>query len=199
MSQSKLFRGAVALGISVGAVLSFTSSPLTAGSGAKGHGHGNAHQAARGSMSGHMGAETAKMNHATPGGMKGDPAKIDRTVLIIANDTKFNLKKIQVKNGETIRFVIKNKGELVHEMTIGTPDIQQAHQAEMLKMMEEGHLMADMLHGNMNHSHGNSVLVGPGKKAELIWKFHKGASVEFGCNVPGHYLAGMKGHFVIGG
>lgn len=139
------------------------------------------------------------MNHTMPGGMPGDAANVTRTILIIASDTKFNLKKIQVKNGETIRFVIRNKGKLVHEMTIGTKEVQHSHQAEMQKMMDEGHLMADRIKGQMSHAHGNSALVEPGKQGEIIWMFHKDAALEFGCNVPGHYEAGMKGDIVMGG
>lgn len=69
----------------------------------------------------------------------------------------------------------------------------------MMKMMEAGHLMADKVHGGMDHNHRNSALVEPGKKGEVIWMFHKGATLEFGCNVPGHYEQGMKGEFIIGG
>jgi uncharacterized cupredoxin-like copper-binding protein len=59
--------------------------------------------------------------------------------------------------------------------------------------------MMDKMKGKMDHSHGNSALVAPGKQGEIIWMFHKGATLEFGCNIPGHYESGMKGDFVIGG
>lgn len=197
MSHSRFyFKGAFALAISVGAALSFAASPLVAGPGEKGHGHGSMGKMKNGAM-GKM--DHGAMGHNMPGGMPGDAANVTRTVLIIAKDTKFNLKKIQVKDGETIRFVIKNKGEMVHEMTIGTSETQKSHQAEMQKMMDAGHLMVDKVNGKMDHNHGNSALVEPGKKGEIIWMFHKGATLEFGCNVPGHYEAGMKGKFVMGG
>lgn len=161
-----------------------------AGPGEKGHAHG--HDAKKEAHGGHG-------DHSMPGGMPGDPKNVSRTIVIIAKDTEFNLKKIQVKDGETIRFIVKNKGELVHEMTIGTPDMQKQHQAEMMKMMDEGKLQADKVVGGMDHNHGNSALVEPGKEAEIVWMFHKGTTLEFGCNVPGHYDQGMKGSFVIGG
>lgn len=165
-----------------------TVAAANAGPGQKGHAHG--HDAQKQAQGGHM-------DHSMPGGMPGDPKNVSRTIVIVAKDTKFNLNKIQVKDGETIRFVVKNKGELVHEMTIGTPEMQKEHQAEMMKMMEAGHLMADKVAGKMDHSHGNSVLVEPGEQAEIIWMFHKGKTLEFGCNVPGHYEQGMKGSFNI--
>ena len=48
----------------------------------------------------------------------------------------------------------------------------------------------------MSHQHGaesGSVLVEPGKSAEMIWTFPKDATLEFACNVPGHYESGMMG------
>lgn len=165
-------------------------TPGDAAPGEKGH----AHDVKKTEQHGGHGA----MKHDMPGGMPGDPKNVSRTVVIIAKDTEFNLKKIQVKDGETIRFIVKNKGELVHEMTIGTPEMQKQHQVEMMKMMDAGKLEADKVVGGMDHNHGNSALVEPGKEAEIVWMFHKGATLEFGCNVPGHYDQGMKGSFVIG-
>lgn len=176
MKHVKLLTALLAAGC-----LALAPASTFAGPGKKGHAHGK------------------HSDHSMPGGMPGDPKNVSRTVVIIAKDTEFNLKKIQVKDGETIRFIVKNKGELVHEMTIGTPEMQKQHQAEMMKMMDAGHLQADKVVGKMDHSHGNSALVEPGKEAEIVWMFHKGATLEFGCNVPGHYDQGMKGSFVIGG
>jgi uncharacterized cupredoxin-like copper-binding protein len=41
------------------------------------------------------------------------------------------------------------------------------------------------------------VLVQPGQRAELTWTFRKSAPIEFACNVPGHYQAGMVGPLTI--
>lgn len=168
--------------------LAITVPPANAAPGKKGHGHDQGHSEKAG---GHGAA------HSMPGGMPGKAADVSRTVLVIAKDTEFNLKKIQVKSGETIRFVVRNKGDLVHEFTVGTHEMQKDHQAEMMKMMDEGKLTADKVEGGMEHNHGNSALVEPGKEGEVIWMFHKGATLEFGCNIPGHYEQGMKGEFVI--
>jgi uncharacterized cupredoxin-like copper-binding protein len=45
----------------------------------------------------------------------------------------------------------------------------------------------------MEHNDPNSVLLEPGKSAEVIWKYAKAGELEFACNVPGHYAAGMVG------
>ena len=44
---------------------------------------------------------------------------------------------------------------------------------------------------SMSHSHSNSVLLSPGEKGELVWKFSNKAKIEAACNVPGHYEVGM--------
>ncbi len=43
----------------------------------------------------------------------------------------------------------------------------------------------------MAHNHHNSVLLSPGERAELIWKFSNSVDIEAACNVPGHYDVGM--------
>jgi uncharacterized cupredoxin-like copper-binding protein len=47
----------------------------------------------------------------------------------------------------------------------------------------------------MMHNDPNSILLEPGKTGELIWKFSNPSKIEFACNVPGHYEAGMVGKF----
>jgi len=41
------------------------------------------------------------------------------------------------------------------------------------------------------------VMVAPGKRAELTWTFSQSTPIEFACNVPGHYQAGMVGKLTI--
>ena len=43
----------------------------------------------------------------------------------------------------------------------------------------------------MAHSHSNSLLLSPGEKGELVWKFSNKVKLEAACNVPGHYEVGM--------
>jgi uncharacterized cupredoxin-like copper-binding protein len=111
-----------------------------------------------------------------------------------------------VEAGETVRFVVTNAGDLVHEFIIGTAAMHAEHQDEMQMMVEHGvlkadhidrqaaqHMQATMGHGM--HDEPNSLLLEPGKTAEIAWSFPSDASVdlEFACNVPGHYDAGMQG------
>ena len=107
---------------------------------------------------------------------------------------------LKLKN-ETIKHV-ENKGQLVHEFNIATKEMHLKHQPEMMMMVENEILLADRIdmkkmkemskkNPAMAHLHSNSVLLSPGKKAELIWKFSNTINIEVACNVPGHYDVGM--------
>ena len=168
-------------------------------------GHGDAHDkaaASNGHSNGHGHADSH--GHAATIGMPGKAAEATRSIQIIMTDNRYSPEKISVKKGETIRFVIKNEGELVHEFNIGTPKMHVAHQKEMEMMVEHGVLEADKINHarmkmdmgggkTMEHNDPNSALLEPGKSGEIIWTFTKNSELEFACNVPGHYDAGMVG------
>lgn len=125
-------------------------------------------------------------------------------------DMSFNPGSLDIKAGETVRFVLINKGQLLHEFNLGSAAMHAGHQQDMLKMQQSGMLTptgmkqgmdhAAMGHGEnggMRHDDPNSVLVEPGKTAQLTWNFSKATRLEFACNVPGHYQAGMKGDLTV--
>ncbi|OZY37931.1 copper-binding protein [Pseudomonas lundensis] len=151
---------------------------------------------------------------ASPGshaeiGQPAAAASATRTVNIEMTDLAFSPKTLEVKAGETVRFVLVNKGQLLHEFNLGDAAMHAEHQKEMLKMQQSGAMTttgmhhAGMDHGamgqgsmpmaGMTHDDPNSVLVEPGKTAELTWTFSGTRDLEFACNVPGHYQAGMVG------
>ena len=45
-------------------------------------------------------------------------------------DNYYEPGSIIVSPGETVRFVVENKGNLVHELNIGTPEMHEGHQEE---------------------------------------------------------------------
>ena len=74
----------------------------------------------------------------------------------------------------------------------------------MAMMMDHGVLEVDRINweaaeamqasmGHGMHEESNSILLEPGQTAELVWTFPEHAKLEFACNVPGHYDAGMVG------
>ena len=120
----------------------------------------------------------------------------------LPNDT------IQVKKGETVKIIVKNLGELVHEYNIGTKKMHIDHQPEMARLIEHDILLGDRIdHKKMKemskkdhslgHKHANSVMLEPNKTGEIIWKFSKDISLEMACNIPGHYETGMVGPIII--
>ena len=46
---------------------------------------------------------------------------------------RFSPEKIDVKQGETVRFVVANDGKTLHEFVIGTKKENVAHAAQMVK------------------------------------------------------------------
>jgi uncharacterized cupredoxin-like copper-binding protein len=94
---------------------------------------------------------------------------------------RFTPAAITVKQGETIRFVVRNSGKIPHEMVLGTEKDLMEHYEAMKK------------HPEMEHAEDNMVTLQPGKTGEIIWHFTKAGSVSFACLLPGHYEAGMKG------
>ena len=115
----------------------------------------------------------------------------------MATDSAFSPKAVAIKAGETVRFVVRNDGKLVHELTIGTKAMQLEHQSEMLGFAVRGAIEADRVDRAKlgTHDHGNNVLLEPGQTGEVVWTFAKATELEFGCNLPGHYDAGMRGDF----
>ena len=147
--------------------------------------------------------------HTYDFGQPAAAAKATRSVEVVMGDMSFTPTAIEIKAGETVRFVLVNKGQLLHEFNLGDAAIHAKHQQEMLQMQQSGMLtptgmkemdhgsMAGMDHGSMKHNDPNSVLVEPGKTAELTWTFSKATSLEFACNIPGHYQAGMVGKLTV--
>lgn len=138
---------------------------------------------AAGSHAGSHGHGTEDQNSApTDIGRAGDPAQVSRTVAVDMTDVmRFTPGQIDVKAGETLRFLVTNSGKIRHEMVLGTDADLQAHYAMM---------MADP---TMRHEEPNAISLEAGKSGEIIWQFPTAGRVSFGCLEPGHYLAGMKG------
>lgn len=121
-----------------------------------------------------------------PWGREGDPAKASRTILVDMADTmRYTPAQMKVKRGETIRFVVANSGRTMHEMVIGTEEELRKH-AEVMKKFPD-----------MEHDAPYMAHVAPGKKEIITWIFDKPGTFMYGCLVPGHWEAGMKGTIVV--
>lgn len=121
-------------------------------------------------------------------GEPGKAADAKRTVTVNMLDSmRFTPQSITVKQGETIKFIVKNSGKVKHEMVLGTEKELKEHYEVMKKNPE------------MEHADDNQITVQPGRSGEIIWRFTKAGKVNFACLQPGHYDAGMKGFVTVTG
>ena len=135
-------------------------------------------------------------------GKKGDPVEVSKVITVKMYDNYYEPNKFEIKKNQTIKFIVYNYGELVHEFNIATKEMHLKHQPEMVKLVENEILLADKIDKkkmkemakkdqSMSHSHANSVLLEPNEDGEIIWKFNTEAKLEAACNIPGHYETGM--------
>lgn len=119
-------------------------------------------------------------------GREGDPKKVTRTVNVDMSDAmRFNPAALTVKRGETVRFVAKNSGKVMHEMVLGTMKELKEH-AELMKK-----------HPEMEHDEPYMAHVAPGKTERIVWQFTKPGEFYYGCLIPGHFEAGMVGKVIV--
>ena len=120
-----------------------------------------------------------------PWGIAGD-ARGARTIEIRMSDAmRFTPDRIEVKEGETVRFVVRNTGRLLHELVIGTGEELDAH-AELMKK-----------HPGMEHDEPYMAHVSAGKRGQIVWHFNRPGTFQFACLIAGHYQAGMLGTIVV--
>jgi uncharacterized cupredoxin-like copper-binding protein len=138
----------------------------------------------------------------TPFGREGDPKKVSRTYSVGMYDSMhFSVYAagkppavsdaaaadrrslppgdLTVRRGETIRFVVRNDGKVMHEMVIGSMKELKEH-AELMKK-----------HPDMEHDEAYMAHVAPGKTGEIVWQFTQPGEFYYACLVPGHMEAGM--------
>lgn len=109
---------------------------------------------------------------------------VSRSIDVRMDDTmRFAPDTMQVRAGETIRFVVHNAGKVEHELVLGSDEDIRAHTEDMKKG------------GDHQHSHSGAAAIGvaPGQTGELVVTFSKTGTLQMACLIPGHHEAGMKG------
>ena len=128
----------------------------------------------------------ARAPRDTAFGREGDPRKAKRVIKIEMSDAmRYFPDHVSVKKGDTVRFNVRNAGELPHEMVLGTMDDLKKH-AETIRK-----------HGEMTHHDANVAHVNPGETGRIVWQFTRAGEFYYGCLVPGHFDAGMIGTIVV--
>ena len=112
-----------------------------------------------------------------------------RTIEVTMSDQlAFEPDAITVAPGETIRFVVANTGQSVHEFLIGDEAAQSAFEAEM-----SGGEEID------NHDGTAGVSVDPGQTETFDYTFGDAdQTLLAGCHEPGHYEGGMVAVITVG-
>lgn len=122
----------------------------------------------------------------TPWGIAGTPSEVTRTIDLEMHDTmRFSPDSLAVQEGDTVRFVLKNAGRMLHEIVIGTPGELEKHAAMMARF------------AGMEHDAPYMAHVDPGDAGEIVWHFNRPGRFEFACLIAGHYEAGMRGTLVV--
>jgi len=131
-------------------------------------------------------AKSAADVEQTAFGRAGKPSKVTRSVAVSMSDQmRYDPANIRVKTGETVRIVLTNKGQGMHEFVLGTLDEIKEHAALMKKFP------------GMEHDEPSQARVKPGGKEELVWQFNKPGEFYYACLMPGHYEAGMVGKVIV--
>jgi uncharacterized cupredoxin-like copper-binding protein len=122
-------------------------------------------------------------------GEPGDPKKKSRTILVTMKEgdgrMMFIPDRVEVTRGEQIRFILTNTGLPPHEFILASTEENLKHAEEMKKNPE------------MEHDDPNGKRLEPNKKSEIVWRFTKAGTFEYGCLIPGHREAGMTGTVIV--
>lgn len=119
-------------------------------------------------------------------GRPGERRRVTRTVRIVGtDDMRYTPAVVRVKQGQTVRFIVRNGGKILHETVLGTkPELQEHY--ELMKKFPD-----------MEHDEPHMVHLKPGQSGEMIWQFTKAGEFYFACLMPGHYDGGMIGKVIV--
>lgn len=119
-------------------------------------------------------------------GIAADPSEAQRTIRVEMRDTmRFIPEHITVREGQIVRFIAENDGQVLHEMVLGTREELDKH-AELMRRFP-----------GMEHDELHMTHVKPGASGEIGWRFTRPGTFYYGCLIPGHYEAGMVGKVTV--
>lgn len=105
-----------------------------------------------------------------------------RIVDIVINHSTFDVSRLEVEEGETVTFVLRNDDPIDHEFIVGNRATQKAHETGTEPHHDE---------------RPTEVTIPAGERVETTIVFDEplvaAGPLLFGCHLPGHYDYGMKG------
>jgi uncharacterized cupredoxin-like copper-binding protein len=136
-----------------------------------------------------LGWVTPAVTHEQHGGYSagepGNPKKPAREIVVEMSEMDYSPAVIEVRRGEQIRFVIRNRGTEDHEFLLATTAENLKHGAAMKK------------NPDMEHDEPNGLRLAPKKSGEILWKFSKAGTFEYSCLIPDHREYGMIGKVIV--
>lgn len=117
----------------------------------------------------------------------GQPASLgsadpDRSVDVsMSDDMRYRPGSFEFLAGQTIRFAVRNLGQVRHEFFIGDAAAHEDHAAEMREMTDD----------SMDHEEPGLLTLDAGQSGTLDYTFEQAGQLFVGCHEPGHYEAGM--------
>lgn len=127
-------------------------------------------------------AQAALPPDQQPWGIAGEPRAVRRTIdIAMTDDMRFTPSVIEVREGETVRLRLRNRGKELHELVLGNRATIDEHAEQMKK------------HPTMEHDDPWMAHVKAGQTGELVWHFNRPGDFDFACLVDDHYELGMAG------
>lgn len=119
-------------------------------------------------------------------GVAAPAARAGRTVEILMDDRmRFEPDVLILKQGDTLRLRARNKGQVLHEIVLGTEAALREH-AELMQRFPD-----------MEHDEPHMAHIAPGEHGDIVWTFNRPGSFAFACLIPGHFEAGMHGRIEV--
>ena len=81
-------------------------------------------------------------------GKMGEAKDIQKVIRVQMYDNYFKPTSYKIKAGQTVKFIVENKGQFVHEFNIGTEPQHLKHQPEMAEMTMMGILYPEYIDKN---------------------------------------------------
>lgn len=100
------------------------------------------------------------------------------TVEVGIEHSRFDIGALEVREGTTVEFIVRNGDPIDHELIVGTPAVHRAH----AKGTELSHPPIP-----------GEVSVRPGQVASTFYEFTEAGSIVYACHLPGHVAYGMEG------
>jgi uncharacterized cupredoxin-like copper-binding protein len=115
-----------------------------------------------------------------------------RVIQLTVDGYRFIPHAIEVRLGETVRFIVTNPTDMAHEVFIGTPAEQAADEA--------AHASAPpMQQPKVTTQYGYGVFLLPYSTIDFNYHFSNRDEGMIGCHLPGHWAKGMKAAITVRG